>query len=322
MEYRDYYKTLGVSKSADAKQIKKAYRKLARKYHPDVNPNNKEAEQKFKEINEAYEVLSDSEKRQKYDQLGADWFRYQQAGGDPSGFDWSKWGGGGAGGGPRVHVRYGNMGDLGDMGGFSDFFSQIFGNMGGMEGMSGARGFGGFDTRQRVRPRRGQDYEHEVQITLREAYSGTKRVLQKEGGSRLEIKIPAGAKTGTRVRMAGQGGQSRSGGAAGDLYLVVKVVPDEQFERKDDDLFANVDVDLYTAVLGGEVRVPTMTGQVALTIPAETQNGRMFRLRGKGMPHLGRSDVYGDLYAKIRVLLPTNLTPRQKKLFEELRDLS
>lgn len=313
MEYKDYYKVLGVSKDADAKELKKAYRNLARKYHPDVNPDNEAAERKFKEINEAYEVLSDAEKRQKYDRLGADWFRYQQMGGDPGGFDWSKWTGASAGG-PRVHVRYGTMDDFGGMGGdFSDFFSQIFGGMGGMSG------FSGFETPRQPRQRRGQDYEHEVQITLQEAYAGATRMLQKEGDRRLEVKIPAGAKTGTRIRMAGQGG---AGSVAGDLYLVVKVLPDEQFERKEDDLFVDVYADLYTAVLGGEVRVPTMTGQVALRIPAETQNGRVFRLRGKGMPRLGYTDEHGDLYAKVLVQLPTNLTPRQRELFAELQRLA
>jgi curved DNA-binding protein len=316
MEYKDYYDILGVGRDADEKEIKRAFRRLARKHHPDVNPGDPEAEERFKEINEAYEVLSDPEKRRKYDQLGADWSRWQQAGGRPGDFDWSRWTTG-APGGQRVYVRQGTPEDLEDLFGgasrFSDFFAQIFGGMG-----TGAAP-GGFE--YRVRPQRGQNYEQELEISLREAYRGTTRVLQKDG-RRLEVKIPPGAHTGTRVRMAGEGRPGAGGGEAGDLYLRVKVAPDPQFERKGDDLYVTVPVDLYTAILGGEVRVPTLSGPVMLTIPAGTQNGRVFRLRGRGMPHLRQPEQHGDLYAKVDVRLPTDLGPRQQELFEELQRIS
>jgi curved DNA-binding protein len=318
MEYKDYYQILGVSKDAEEKEIKRAFRKLARQCHPDVNPGDTGAEERFKEINEAYEVLSDSEKRSKYDRLGADWARWQQSGGRPGDFNWGPWATGAPGRqGQRVHVRYGSPEDLEDLFGgaspFSDFFSQIFGGI----GVGAAPG--GFE--YHVRPQRGQDYEQQVEISLLEAYQGTQRLLQKDG-RRLEVKIPPGARTGTRVRISGEGGPGASGEAAGDLYLNIKVSPDPQFERQDDDLYTTVPVDLYTAVLGGKAQVPTLSGTVKLTIPAGTQNGRTFRLRGKGMPHLPQPDQHGDLYARVDVRLPTHLTPHQRELFDELRHAS
>ncbi len=331
MEYKNYYDILGVSKQADKDEIRSAFRRLARKHHPDVNPGDSDAEERFKEINEAYEVLSDPEKRQKYDRLGADWQRYERAGGRPSGFDWGQWTTGAPGGPQRVHVRQGTPEDLEDLFGggsaFSDFFTQIFGGMGGTRPgespragatRTGARP-GGFN--YQARPQRGRDYQHEVDVTLSEAYSGTTRVLQKDG-RRLEVKIPPGARTGTRVRVSGEGGAGAAGAEAGDLYLRVNVQPDRRFEREGDDLRTTVPVDLYTAVLGGEIEVPTVNGSVVLTIPPGTQNGQVFRLRGKGMPQLRNPDEHGDLYAEISVQLPTDLTPRQRELFEELRSLS
>jgi curved DNA-binding protein len=313
MEYKDYYKILGVEKGASEKEIKRAFRRLARQYHPDVNPSDPQAEERFKEINEAYEVLSDEEKRQKYDQLGSDWQRWQRMGGSPGDFDWGRWTTGRPG--ERVHVRYGSPEDLEDLFGggspFSDFFSQIFG------GTGAGPGSGGYQ--YQMRPQRGRDFEQPVEITLQEAYEGTTRILQKDG-QRLEIKIPAGAKTGTRVRMSGHGAGGPAGGPAGDLYLRVTVLPDPRFERKGDDLNTTVMADLYSMVLGGEVSVPTMTGEVVLTVPAGTQNGRTFRLRGKGMPRL-RGTGHGDLYARVEVRLPTGLSDRQRELFEELRRL-
>lgn len=319
MEYKDYYQTLGVKRDADAKEIKRAFRRLARQHHPDVNPGDKVAEERFKEINEAHEVLSDPDKRRKYDQLGSEWARYQQTGGRPGDFDWSQWAAGApAAQGQRVHVRYGTPEDLQDIFGgaspFSDFFSQIFGGTG-----AGAAPGGGYE--YQVRPQRGQNYEQEVEISLQEAYHGATRALQKDG-RRLEVKIPAGARTGTRVRMAGEGAPGAAGGTAGDLYLRVRVLPDPQFERRGDDLHVTLPVDLYTAVLGGQVQVPTLSGPVMLTIPASTQNGRTFRLRGKGMPRLRQADQRGDLFAKIDVQLPTDLGPRQRELFEELQRTS
>jgi curved DNA-binding protein len=338
MEYKDYYDILGVSKDASQDELRRAFRRLARKHHPDVNPNDPEAEERFKEINEAYEVLSDSEKRQKYDRLGANWRQYEQAGGRPGGFNWGQWttGAPGGGGPQRVYVRQGTPEDLGDLFGggspFSDFFTQIFGGMGGSAAARGAPGGaaqsnaagagtypGGFE--YQVQPRQGQDHEHQVEISLREAYNGTSRILQRDG-RRLSVTIPPGARTGTRVRVAGEGGAGTAGGEAGDLYLRVKVQTDAQFERTGDDLHVVVPVALYTAVLGGETQVPTMNGPVMLTIPPGTQNGQVFRLRGKGMPKLRNPEEQGDLYAEMAVQLPTDLTTRQQELFEQLRDIS
>jgi len=314
MEYKDYYKVLGVNRDASEKEIKKAFRHLARQCHPDTNPDDPQAEERFKEINEANEVLSDPEKRRKYDQLGADWQRWEKAGG-PGDFDWGRWTAGPAG--QRVHVRYNTAEDLEDLFGgaspFSDFFSVIFGGMGGGPGTEA----GAF----RTRPQRGQDYQHEVEVTLRDAYSGTTRTIQ-VGDRRLEVKIPRGARTGTKVRVSGAGGPGAGGGEAGDLYLRVKVLPDRTFKRRGDNLRTTVPVDLYTAVLGGEVQVPTMESPVMLKIPPGTQNGKVLRLKGKGMPKLRHPDQHGDLHAKIEIRLPTDLSPRQKELFEELRRLS
>jgi curved DNA-binding protein len=312
MEYKDYYKILGVDKKASEKEIKKAYRKLARKHHPDVNPGDDSAEDRFKEINEAHEVLSDPDKRKKYDQLGASWRQYQHTGGQPGGFDWSQWttqpGGG------RVHVEYADLSDLfGGGGGFSDFFSAIF----------GGAGRGGSTTRRtqgQPYATPGQDYEQEVEITLEEAFSGTTRVMEKDG-RRLEIKIPAGVQTGSRVRMRGEGGGRQGGGDKGDLYLRVKVLPHGTIERRGDDLYCDVPVDLYTAVLGGEVRVPTLKGGAMLKIPPETQGGKTFRLKGQGMPHLKDAQKHGDLYAKVSVQVPEKLSDKERQLFRELANM-
>jgi curved DNA-binding protein len=324
MEYKDYYKILGVEKNSSEKDIKAAYRKLARQYHPDVN-DAPDAEERFKEINEAYQVLGEAESRTKYDQLGSDWRRWQQSGGEADNFDWSQWES--APNGQRVHVRYGGSGDFGDIFGggvgveedaFSDFFRSIFGGMGGRTTGRGQGGFGGFAYADQPQP--GRDLETEVEISLPEAYHGATRLLDKDG-HRLEVKIPAGAKTGSRVRFRGEGGSGVSGGQAGDLYLKVRVLPDDRFERREDNLYVTVPVDLYTAVLGGEIKVPTMTGEVKLKIPAGTQNGQSFRLRGKGTPKRGKADQYGDLYARVDLRVPTNLSEEQQALFRQLRDL-
>jgi curved DNA-binding protein len=315
VEYKDYYKILGVDKNATEQEIRSTFRKLARQYHPDVNPDDPQAEERFKEINEAHEVLSDPEKRAKYDQLGADWRRWQQAGGQPGDFRWEQWTAGPEG--QRVHVRYSSPEDLEDLFGegspFSPFFTSIFGGTG-----RGTSRSGGFE--YRPRPRRGQDLEQEVEISLTEAYRGATRLINKNG-RQLEVKIPPGAKTGTRVRIRGEGGSGVAGGEAGHLYLRVKVASDPRFERREDDLHTTVRVDLYTAILGGEVPVPTLSGEVKLKIPAGSQNGQTFRLRGKGMPKLNKPNEYGDLYARIEVRLPTDLTPEQREHFEALRQL-
>jgi curved DNA-binding protein len=304
MEYKDYYKILGVDRNAEEKEIKKAYRKLARQHHPDVNPGDKAAEERFKDINEAYEVLSDPEKRRKYDQLGSSWQQWQRTGRDPGGFDWSQWFSGAQPGGGRVRVEYGDLGDLFGSGGFSDFFQSIFGGMGAPQ----------------ARPRRGQDYTQPVEITLEEAFQGTARMIQKDG-RRLEVKIPPGVTTGSKVRVAGEGSPGIAGGASGDLYLEVRILPHSTFEREGDDLRCEVPVNLYTAVLGGEVKVPALGGDVMLKIPPETQGGRTFRLRGKGMPNLRNPKKRGDLYAKLRIQTPRKLSQREKEIFRELASL-
>lgn len=324
MEYKDYYQTLGVDKSASAAEIKKAYRKLARKYHPDVNPGDKASEEHFKDINEAYEVLGDEEKRQKYDQFGAQWQQYQRAGGAPEDF-WAQWGAQPGAGGQRTYSRQVSPEEFEQMfggGGFSDFFETLFGGMGARRATGGFTDFGdvGGQTYQ-ARPRRGRDLEHTVEVTLEEAFHGTTRALQWEDGRTINAKIPRGVKSGSRIRLSGQGGTGAAGGAAGDLYLLIEVLPHRIFRREEDDLEVSIPVDLYVALLGGKVEVPTLDKTVRLTIPEETQNGRIFRLSGLGMPQLRNPDQRGDLYATVDVQLPGNLTEEEKELFGKLRDL-
>ncbi len=305
MEYKDYYKVLGVDRKATQDEIKKTYRKLAMKYHPDQNRGNKQAEEKFKDINEAYEVLSDPKKREKYDMLGSSYSQWQQQGGNPGNFNWNEW----VSRQPQGQGGQVDMGDFGDfIGGFSDFFSAIFGGMGGMTGMR-------TPTRQQVRP---QSVEQGVQITLEEAYSGTQRVFQ-IGDRRIEVKIPAGAITGTKVRMAGA--VPTSTGGRGDLHLVVEVLPNLRFKLDGVNLITEVKVDLYTAILGGTVKVSTLSGEVVLTIPAGTQPGQKIRLGGRGMPKIKEPQVFGDLLVVVKVDLPKKLSDKQRKLFTELRNI-
>ena len=304
MDYKDYYQILGVPRTATQDEIKKAYRKLARQYHPDNNPGDKKSESRFKEANEANEVLSDPDKRKKYDRLGSQWQQYERAGGAPGGFDWSQW--------TTENVDLGSMfgGESGNLGDFSDFFSSIFGGAGG-----GAR------TRTTRRgPTRGRDLEQPIEIGLREAYQGATLTLQMDDQT-LEVKVPPGVKTGSRIRVSGQGGAGRSGGAAGDLFLSVTVNPDPVFERDGDHLKTETTIDLYTAMLGGEASVSTLTGSVSLKIPPETQPGRVFRLRGQGMPQLRDPQTYGDLLVKVQVSLPQNLSEAERTLFEQLAKL-
>lgn len=302
MDYKDYYKTLGVEKTATKDQIKKAYRKLARQYHPDVNPNDAEAERKFKEANEANEVLSDDEKRQKYDQLGADWQRYQQAGAGRSnqsggGFDWGQYGQGGG---------YGNEDPFGGAD-FSDFFSSMFGGMGGGAGGS-------------ARPRAGQDYQAELELSLEDAYHGGPRTLTVNGKS-LRITIQPGVEDGQVIRLRDQGGPGRSGGPAGSLYITLRIRPDARYSRAGHDLTMDVPVSLYTALLGGEQTVETLSGPVKITLKPETQNGTRLRLRGKGFPVYRQTGQFGDLYLRLSLTLPQNLTEQEKTLFRQLADL-
>ncbi len=319
MEYKDYYQTLGVSKNASKDEIKKAYRKMARQYHPDLNQGDKKAEEKFKEVNEAYEVLSDPSKREKYDQFGASWQQYERTGGRPEDFDWGQWGGY-PGGQTRTRTltpeeleQMMGQGFGGGMGGFSDFFETLFGNMGGRPSAGRQR------TQTSQRPQRGRDLEQAVQISLEDAWRGTTLNLQWEGGRQIEAKIPPGVKSGSKVRLSGQGGGSAMGGKAGDLYLKIEVRPHPLFTRDGDDLRVNVPVDLYSVILGGKVSVPTLERPVELTIPPETANGKVFRLRGLGMPNLKDPKAHGNLYAIVQVQIPSNLNQEEKNLFEKLR---
>ena len=303
MQYKDYYQILGVSKTASAEEIKRAYRKLAMKYHPDRNPGNKQAEEKFKEINEAQEVLTDTKKRRRYDELGQSYHTWQQQGGTDGSFRWEDWTSARPGGGTRVNVD--DMGDIFEEFSFSDFFNSVFGGMG-----------GGTSTRARQtgrqRTQKPQSYEQPVSITFQEAFSGSNRTFQ-IGNRRIEVKIPAGAKTGTKVRVPGAGPDQ------GDLYLVIDVKPDSRFERQGSDLSTSVNLDLATAVLGGEVAVPTPTGNVLLKIPAGTQPGQLFRLNGRGMPIMRQKGSFGNLLVRVKVQIPKTLTAEQKKLFESFR---
>lgn len=324
MQPKDYYQILGVSRKADEKEIKKAFRKLARQHHPDVNAGDKRAEERFKDINEAYEVLSDPDKRAKYDQFGAQWQQYQSGGAQPGGFDWSRWANQPGGQGYTRTVSpeefeelFGGRGSGSGGGGFSDFFETLFG---GSRRSAGADPFGDM-SRTSPRARRGRDYDQPVEVTLEEAYSGAVRLLRREDASTVEVKIPPGVTTGSRVRLGGEGGSGTAGATAGDLYLVIEVKPHARFERRGDDLHVKVPVDLYTAMLGGEVSLATMAGSVVLTVPPETPNGKTIRLRGQGMPQLKNPGRHGDLYAEVDLQIPRNLTAQENDLFRQLAAL-
>jgi curved DNA-binding protein len=319
MDFKDYYKTLGLKPDADAKEIRQAFRQLARKVHPDVNPGNQEAEEKFKTINEAYQVLSDAEKRKKYDELRVQYKQWKQTGSRSQDFDWQSWSGSPAGTGTASQpgqaerVQYANAEDLKDLFGsdspYSDFFSNIFGQAGG-GGKSRGRG-------APSGPRRGRDVEYEVDLTLAEAFRGAERLLEIDG-HRISAGIPPGVRTGSRVRLAGQGEPGTKTGPAGDLYLIVRILPDETFERDGDDLHLEVAVDIFTSIAGGEVRIPSLERPLILTIPSRTNAGRSFRLRGKGMPHLGDPKTRGDLFARVRLVLPDPLTDQEVKNIRKL----
>jgi curved DNA-binding protein len=319
MEYKDYYQILGVDRNASEKDIKRAYRQLARQLHPDVNPDDKRAEEKFKEINEAHEVLSDREKRVKYDQLGANWQQWQRMGRDPGQFDWSQWSTGAPGG---VHFEW--DGDLGNIFGgagadmFSDFFRSLFGGTGGAGRTRATDDL--FRRTTGRRTTRGQDLEAPVEITLEEAFHGTTRMLEQDG-RRIQVKIPPGARSGSKVRIAGKGSPGYGGGPTGDLYLNITVKPHPVLKREGDNLRCEVDVDLCTAVLGGQARISTLNGDVSLKIPPGTNGGKTFRLRGKGMPNPRHPKQRGDLLATVQVQVPQKLSPRERELFEELARL-
>lgn len=344
VQFKDYYTILGVERGADASAIRDAYRKRARELHPDVNRDDPQAEEKFKDLNEANEVLSDAEKRKMYDRFGEDWQRYKEAGVSPEGQgrryttssndDFGTWFTGAEG---RTTFETGGEG-----GRFSDFFDLLFGG----QAPASGRSRNGIS-----RPRRGADQELATSITLHEAASGTRREVMVRaaqscptcGGTgiargatcptcdgsghtvqhkTLEVTVPKGVRTGSRIRVAGQGGQGVNGGPRGDVYLVIRVQPGAGFERSGNDLTSSVEVPLYTAVLGGEVVVETLTGKVALTIPPGTQAGKVFRLRGKGMPVLGDSGgKTGDFRVVVKIRIPENLSEREIDLFKQLAAL-
>jgi curved DNA-binding protein len=319
MEFKDYYATLGVAKGASEKEIKQAFRKLARKYHPDVNPGDKTAEAKFKEINEANEVLSDPEKRRKYDELGANWRAYEQAGaGGAAGGPFGGWNvnmGGGAPGGFRAMSADEMREMFGDSDPFSDFFHTFFGGGMGAEEPGPRRGRG------RRAARQGRDVEQEIELSLEDAFHGTTRRLsiKHDGHARtVDVRIPAGVTDGSRVRLAGEGEIGAGGAKSGDLYLRIRLAQHPHFERKGKDLYTRVPVPLTTAVLGGEADVPTLGGRtLRLKVPSVTQNGQTFRLKGHGMPATAPKEP-GDLYATVEVQLPRTLTPEQRGHFEAL----
>ncbi|GAC1600664.1 MAG: J domain-containing protein [Hymenobacter sp.] len=305
MDYKDYYKALGVEKTATAEQIKKAYRKLARQHHPDVNPNDKGAEQKFKEINEANEVLSDPEKRKKYDQFGADYQRYQQQpggrGGQPGGgFDWSQYTQGGGGG-------FGEDSPFGEGADFSDFFGSLFGNMG------GGRAGGG-------RPGAGPDYQAELELSLEEAYHGGPRTIT-VNGKNLRLTIQPGVADGQTIRRRDPGGPGRHGGPSGALLITFRIRPDARYARTGHDLTQDVPVSIYKALLGGEQTVDTLSGPVKIKLKPETPNGTRLRLRGKGFPVYRQPGQFGDLYLRLNLTLPQHLTEAEKELIQQLAAL-
>ena len=305
MKYKDYYKILGVNKKASQAEIKKAYRKLAMKFHPDKNQGDAKAEEKFKEISEANEVLGNPENRGKYDQMGANWKHYEKNGAYANqGFGHGQYGGSYHTTGDGI-----NLDDILGGSGFSDFFKTFFG-----------AGFGGSNpqTRQK-RSWRGKDYKTRLDLTMLEAYQGTDRMLDVDG-STIKVKVGKGVKDGQKLRVKGKGGSGAAGGQHGDLYIMINILPDPRFKRRGNDLFTTVETDLYTAVLGGKLTVETMKGPVTITVPAGTQNGKAFRLKNMGMPDYAHAAVNGNLFVKVNIKIPDQLRPEEKTLFEKLRD--
>jgi curved DNA-binding protein len=297
VEYKDYYKILGVKKDASAEEIKKAYRKLAVKYHPDKNAGNKEAEDKFKEANEANEVLGDPEKRRKYDELGANWKQYEQQGGYGGGRGY------GGGGGFDTSSFYGDGGQ------FSSFFESIFG--------SGA-GFGG--ARQRTQSRKGQDQEGTITLTVDESFHGVAKQVT-INGEKLNLKFKPGTAQGQVVRLKGKGSPGYAGGENGDLLITIQLAPHHKFEVKGNDLYFDQPLDIYTAILGDKISVQGIDKAVMMPIPAGTDSHKTFRLKGMGMPVFGKPDVRGDAYVRMVIQVPKHLTDEEKGLFEKLQGL-
>ena len=301
MDYKDYYQILGVDKKASSEEIKKAYRKLARKFHPDVNLNDKEAEKKFQEINEANEVLSDPKKREKYDAYGADWARVS----DEQHAQWNQTGG------YQQQAHEPGSTDF-NMGDFSDFFSSMF----------GGGGFSTADFRQSSRGRsmKGQDYTAEMHIPLVKAYLDSQHALNMDG-KKIRITIPAGIKDGQVIKLAGKAGAGMHGGPNGDLYITIFVDPDIRFERKGDDLYMIHPVDLYTALLGGDSVLETLSGKIKIKVKESTQNGTTLRLKNKGFPIYRKPGTFGDLYVRIDIKLPDHLSKEERDMIKKLKEI-
>lgn len=319
MDYKDYYKILGISRDAAQDEIKKKYRKMASKYHPDKNPDDPTAEQKFKEVGEAYEVLKDPEKRKLYDQVGSDWKNYQQRpGGGAQDFDWSRYAGQQQGG-QRVNVDFDDVFGAGRQGQggspFSSFFDTLFGGGGFQQG----RGQGQtFQSGQQAPG--GQDTQAFINVSLGDVIEGATKQFR-INGEKVKVNIPAGIEDGKRLKLKGKGKRANAGGPKGDLYLKVKVDIPEGYEVKGKNIFQTFGLDLYTALLGGTVVVPTLVGKVKLTIPEETPNGKYFKFKGKGIPGFKNKGDRGDYFVKTNIELPENLTPKEKELFEQLAEL-
>lgn len=305
MDYKDYYKVLGVAKTATQDEIKKAFRKLAVQYHPDKNPGDKKAEEKFKEANEANEVLSDPEKRKKYDQLGENWNRYQQQGGGAGGFDWNQYAQGGQG----RRTQYQGRESFSDEGHFSDFFETIFGG--------GFGGFGGQQQKKSTRPQRGDDVEAEMEITLDQVYhGGTKQVSI--NGQKINLKLKPGIHEGQTLRMKGKGEPGRNGGENGNLFIITHIAKHPHYKLKGNDLHFEQPVDLFTAVLGGKITVNVFGKNVKMDIPPSTNSGKVFRMKGMGIPDYEKPEVVGDAFLKVMITVPQHLTKEEKELFAKL----
>lgn len=319
MEYKDYYAILGLDRGADTDAIKKAYRKLARQHHPDVASDSESSKQKFLDISEAHEVLADPEKRKKYDQLGSRWKNHQQSGGKYEDFNWNQEQSQNHESGTYRTVNPEEFEELfGTKGGGSAFFESLFGRRPHPQGNAG---MGGQHFHQEPRAMAGQDMEHSIQVTLREAFNGTRRSLEWEDGRKIDAKIPPGVRTGSRVRLKGQGTEGFGGGPPGDLFLNINVLPDDRLRRDNDDLATTVQVDLFTMLLGGKLSISSINKTVKLDIPPETINGRVFRLKGLGMPRLKKPSEFGDLYVTVETILPQKLTDKEKELVKQWQNI-
>lgn len=316
MDYKDYYKILGVEKVASIDEIKKSYRKLARKYHPDMNAQNKEAEEKFKEVTEAYEVLSDADKRKKYDMLGSQWSQFRQTGGRSDDFNWNEWYAPQGGFAQRERAKkstkvediFGGMGG----GGLSDFFEKIFGSVKNTINPQAQQQKA--NPNQNPNAKVNQEIGVEVEISLEDAFKGCQKAI-KNGADKIEINLHKGIEDGKILKVPAKNSK------ASDILVTVKVAKNERFERRGDDLHADFPVDVYTAVLGGQIEFSTLSGKVKITIPAESQADNMLKLRGQGMPKYGVQNERGDLYLKIKITIPKSLTAKEKQLFAELKKI-